>query len=155
MSLDLKLIEAQLTLELLAPEDMPQVGWDALEAGFDGPAIRRLAALEQPTYFEIADVLPRARQELGLSDISVEQAAARISKRIAEKILASGDDPMAHLRDFEQLWFRTNYSHSMAALGTLYYDVSIAQIDGTSDSEIRNWVTAILSNFVRSQNDYA
>ena len=48
---------------------------------------------------------------------------------------------MTHLRDFEQLWSRTNYSHSMAELGTLYDDVSIAQIDGTSDSEIRNWVT--------------
>src|SRR5579862_1512891 len=118
MSLDIKLIEAQLALELIASEDMPRIAWDALEAGFDGPAIRRLAALEHPTYFEVADVLPRVRQELGLSHIASDEAAELIAKQLVQKILDSADNPMKFVRDFEHLWQLAGYPAKLAALGT-------------------------------------
>jgi hypothetical protein len=75
---DRELVEARIALKLIASADMPKVAWDALEAGLDGRAIRRLAALVQPTYFEIAKVLPRAKQELGLKEISIGEAALRV-----------------------------------------------------------------------------
>jgi hypothetical protein len=150
MSFDRQVIEAKLALELIASADMPSIAWDALEEGLDGTATRRLAALDHPTYFEVAEVLPRAMQELGLSKIPAGEAASRMAKQIAQKILLSGENPLKHVRDFESIWIRANYALEISHLGTLYDDVYIAQMMGRSDAEIQEWVTSILSNFVRS-----
>ncbi len=153
MSLDIKLIEAQLALDLIASADMPKIAWDALEAGFDGPAIRRLAALEHPTYFEVADVLPLVRQELGLSHIANKEAGTRIANHSVQKLLDSADDPLKHVREFEHLWQLAGYPDDIAVLGTLHDDVYIAQTDGVSESKIRAWVTSVLSDFVRLHDE--
>jgi hypothetical protein len=144
---DRELIEAKLALKLIASADMPSVACDALEAGLDGPAIRRLAVLERPTYFEVAEVLPRVMQELELSQVPIGEAALRMAKRIAQGILQSGDDPLRHLRDFESLWIRADYAHEISSVGTLYDDVWIAQSSGRPDAEIREWVMSTLKNF--------
>jgi hypothetical protein len=133
-------IEARLALKLMASADMPEIALSALEAGLDGKAIRRLAILEHPTYFEVAEVLPRAMQELGLTQIPIEEAAVRVAKEIAKGILESGD---------ESLWVRSDYAHQISELGTLYDDVYIAQSMGQSDEESRYWVTSILKGFVQ------
>lgn len=128
---------------------MPSVAWVAWEAGVDGgPATRRLGSLERPTYFEVAEVLPRVMQELGLSQISRDEAALPMARHIAKEILESGDDPLRHLRDFESLWIRAGYPHEICALGTLHDDVWIAQSSGQSDSEIRQAVISTLKSFV-------
>src|SRR4051812_44648716 len=101
---------------------MPSIAWDAWEAGMDGPATRRLGALEHPTYFQVSEVLPRVMQELNLSQISHDEAARRLARRIAKQILESGDDPLQHLRDFESIWVRAGYPHQISGLGTLYDD---------------------------------
>jgi hypothetical protein len=145
---DRQIIEARLSLDLIASADMPTIAWDALEAGLDGRAIRRLAALEHPTYFEGMEILPRVMQELKLSQITREDAVLRIARRIAKEILISNDDPLQHLRDFESLWIRADYPHEISALGTLYDDVWIAQSTGQSEKQIREWVTATLRKFV-------
>ena len=137
MPFERELVEARIVLNLIASDDMPKVAWDALEAGLDGPAIRRLAALVQPTYFEVAEVLPRAKKELGLGEISIGEAALRVAKQMAKEILRSGDDPLRHVHDFESLWSRSNYPHEISSLGTLRDDVWIAQSAGRSDEEIR------------------
>lgn len=133
----------------MASADMPEIALSALEAGLDGKAIRRLAILEHPTYFEVAEVLPRAMQELGLTQIPIEEAAVRVAKEIAKGILESGDDALLHLCDFESLWVRSDYAHQISELGTLYDDVYIAQSMGQSDEESRYWVTSILKGFVQ------
>lgn len=46
MAFDSKIAEAKITLHLISVLDMPKLAWDALESGLDGPAIRRLAALD-------------------------------------------------------------------------------------------------------------
>ena len=48
-------VEARLALNLIASTDMPALAWDAIEAGLDGPAIGRMAALEFPTFFEVQE----------------------------------------------------------------------------------------------------
>jgi hypothetical protein len=148
MPFDRAEVEARLALNLIASADMPSVGCDALEAGLDGPAIRRLAILERPTYFEVAEVLPRAMRELGLAQISLGEAALRIARRMAREILASGDDPLHHVRDFESLWISSHYAPEITALGTLYDDVWIAQ-SGSSDKKIRAWVADLLKAFAK------
>lgn len=73
MSFDRDQVEARLALSLIASAEMPRIAMDALEAGFDGPATLRLAVLGHPTYFEVAELLPRVMQELGLAQIATGQ----------------------------------------------------------------------------------
>jgi len=67
-----------------------------------------------------------------------------VSKQIAGEILKSGDDPLRHVRDFESLWYRSNYAHEISSLGTLRDDVWVAQSAGRSDEEIRLELVSIL-----------
>ena len=80
MPFDREQIEAKLALNLIASTDMPQVAKDALEAGIEGPATLRLAVLERPSYFEVAEVLPRVLKELGLAQITIGEAALRLAR---------------------------------------------------------------------------
>ena len=98
MPFDREHIEARLALDLIASADMPQIAQDALAAGLDGPATLRLAILERPTYFEVAEVLPRVVNELGLAQITIGEAALRVAKETAREILRNGDDPLRHVQ---------------------------------------------------------
>jgi len=149
VTFDREQIEARLALNLIAAAEMPQIALSALEADLDGKAIRRLAVLEHPTYFEVAEVLPRVMQELGMTQIPIGEAAFRVAKQIAKEILNSGDDPLRHIRDFESLWVRSDYTDQISILGTLYDDVWIAQSSGRSDEDTRDWVKSILMEFVQ------
>lgn len=128
---------------------MPQMAVEALEVGLDGKATRRLAILEHPTYFEVAEVLPHVMQELALAHISIGEAALRIAKQTSREILKNGDDPLRHIRDFQSLWIRSDYANEIASLGTLYDDVWIAESTGRSDEDIRKWVTTVLKDFAK------
>jgi hypothetical protein len=79
---DREQVEARLALNLIASADMPQIAIEALEAGLDGKATRRLAVLEKPTYFEVAEVLPLAMQELELAQIPIGEAAMRVARKM-------------------------------------------------------------------------
>src|ERR1700739_2692309 len=119
MPFDPKIAEAQIALNLISTTDLPKLAWDALEVGLDGPAIRRLAALDWPTFFQIRDVLPTAMTEMHLAKIGEGEAALRLAKIRASEILRSNEDPLKHLRDFEQLWFQTDYCRELADYGNL------------------------------------
>lgn len=152
MVFDRELIEARLALSLILSEDMPSVAVDALDAGLDGPAIRRLAILEHPTYFEVAEALPRAMRELGLSQIRTEEAALRIARQMIREILQREDDPVKHLGDFESLWIHADYAEEISGLGTLDDEVLIARTMGQSEEQIRQWVTSTLRDFASAKN---
>ena len=62
---------------------MPKPAWDALEAGFDGPATCRLAALDFPTIFEVRKILPAAMLEWNIAQLTPTQAALRLVQRFA------------------------------------------------------------------------
>jgi hypothetical protein len=140
MVFDPRVVEAQLALNLIYSLDMPKLAWDALEAGRDGPAIRRLAALEFPTAFQIRDVLPLAMDEMHLAKISPGEAAIRLAKIRAAEILQSNADPFKHLRDFEQLWIQTDYCRELQDYGNLDDDIHVARCMGTPETEIREWL---------------
>ena len=147
---DRELVEAQLALGLVTSSDMPQLDWDALEANLDGKAIRRLGAFVEPTPFEIADVLPRAMEEMSLVRLSIEEAAERLAKLRAAEILRDGRDPLGYTREFEGLWIRTDYSKSLEAVGTLKDEVFVAREIGQSESLIRAWVLDRLREFLKA-----
>ena len=150
MAFDREILEAQLTLDLIGSSDIPKVAWDALEAGLDGPGIRRLAALNTPTYFEVIEVLPRAMEEMGLVKLSPNVAALRLAKKRAREILESRDDVLKHTRNFEHLWINAGYPGEISSVGNLYDDVYIAN-GSQSDAEIRKWVTERLKELIRRE----
>jgi len=126
---------------------MPKIAWDALEAGLDGKYIRRLAALDSPTYFEVMEVLPQAMQEMGLTKPSRVESAIRLAKVRAKEILDGSDDPLKHTRDFERLWIDAGYPKELMSLGTLDDEVWIAS-GNRPDDRIRRWVVEQLQKFI-------
>ena len=59
MTFEPEIVEAQLALNLIGTTDMPKLAQDALEAGFDGPGTRRLAALDFLGLSVLASPCPR------------------------------------------------------------------------------------------------
>ena len=125
--------------------DMPRLAWDALEAGLDGPALRQLAALDFPTFFQVQEVLPRAMAEMHLSQMDKVQAGLRLAKLRAQEILESKSDPFLHLGDFNHLWIATDYCRELTDYGPLADDVYVARCMGQSEQEIRNWLNERLN----------
>jgi hypothetical protein len=148
MPFDREIIEARLALDLVSPDEMPKVAWDALEAELDGPAIRRLAALENPTWFQVQEVLPRAMQEMQLAKVTVGEGAYRMARRRAREILETGADPMRYTREFEQLCIRTDWPQELSGYGCLDDDVYIAREMGQPETEIRSWLIQRLKELV-------
>jgi hypothetical protein len=138
--LDRELWEARLTLNLVTSDEMPKLAWDALESGLDGPAIRRLASLVRPTWFQVEELRAEATKEMKRSSLSIDEAACRLARRRAQEIVRSGDDPLRHTREFEQLWIRSGYSKQITSLGTLDDEVNVSRYMGRTEVEIRQWV---------------
>lgn len=140
MPFDRELVEAELALNRIGTADMPELAWNALEAGLDGPATRRLAALHFPTFFEVREILPKVMREWGLMQLSREQAASKLAKRRAREILQSKSDPLRHVGDFYQMWFEASYCHELAEYGPLAELVYVARCSGETDDQIRAWL---------------
>jgi hypothetical protein len=141
---DRSFIEAKLALKLISPEDMPKLAWDAMEAGMDGPALRRLGAMVKPSWSEVESVLPNARKEMQLTEIKTKDAGCRLARLYAHEILETGKDPLLFMRNFEFLWIRAGYPTELAAYGTLRDEVSVARQMGRSERDIRMWLTKTL-----------
>ena len=150
MPFDRSFIEAQLALKLISAEDMPKLAWDAMEAGMDGPALRRLGAMVKPSWSEVECVLPNARKEMQLTEVKIKEAACRLARRHAQEILETGKDPLLFTREFEFLWIHAGYPTEIAAYGTLRDEGSVARQMGRSERDIRIWLTKTLEELVAS-----
>lgn len=77
------------------PEDMPQFAADALEAGYDGLALRRLAGLTRPTSRDVGDLFERVLREIGTVKVqSKEQALIFLSRLTAMDIVEGRIEPL-------------------------------------------------------------
>jgi hypothetical protein len=150
MVFDPRKAEARLALQLLPTSDMPVLAADALEAGLDGPAIRRMAALDSPTFFEIQAVLTQAMREMHLFRLEKEEAAVRLAKLRAQEILADNSDPLKHLREFESLWVAADYCHALQDYGTLDDELNVAKYMGRSEEDFRALVVAKLKKLAET-----
>jgi hypothetical protein len=144
MTFDSKIIEAKLALRTIGPEKMPALAWDALEAGHDGPSIRRVAALINPSGWEIDQLIPKFMEEAGLKVISPQEASIRLAKHFASKILSEGLDPLKYSRDFEVLWVRSDYADAIRDVGLLDDQVSNGQYMGQTEAEFREYARNVL-----------
>jgi hypothetical protein len=79
----------------VGPENMPGFAADALEAGYDGNALRRLAGLVRPTARDVGDLFERALHEIGTVKVqSEEQAFIFQSRQVAIEIVEGGIEPL-------------------------------------------------------------
>ena len=140
MPLDRKLAEAQLALNLVRPQEMPRLAWEALESGLDGPNLRRLAPPVRSTWFEVEELRAAATKEMKIASITVAEAAYRLAIRRTSEILDRRLDPLFYTREFESLWIRAGCSDRLTVLGTLDDEAEIARFTGQTDAEIRKWL---------------
>jgi hypothetical protein len=140
MAFEPRVVEARLALNLISSTEMPKLAWEALEVGLDGPAIRRLAAFEFPTFFQVHEVLHQAMEEMRLARLDKAEAALQLAKLRAQEILATNVDPFKHLRDFEHLWIEADYCRELQGYGNLDDDVFVARSMGQPEQEIRAWL---------------
>jgi hypothetical protein len=145
---DPEIVEEQLALGMIASSDTPKIAWDAMEAGLDGPAIRRLGSLEEPTWSEAEGALAKAMEEMHLRRLAIGEAALRFARRRARDILQSGADPLRHTEEFWQLYLHSGYASEIVEFGTLHDEAHAAHCAGTSDAKIREWLIDELKNLL-------
>lgn len=144
MPFDLQLIEAKLALSMIGPDEMPALAWDALEAGLDGRAIRRVAALIHPSGWETDQLLPKFMAETGMVNLPPQEASLRVARQIARRILDEGLDPLEHTRDFELLYIRADYPKVLQDAGVLDDQKYVAEYMGQTEAEFREYARGVL-----------
>lgn len=155
MPFDQITIGARLTLGSIWPEEMPSVAWDALEAGYDGPAIRRMAAFVNPTGFEVDAVLPAFKREAHIPQLSKSESAVRMAYNIAREIVDMRKDPIPYADTFNTLWIAADYSREIQQLGTWRDDIylSLTYFGGNKDDvqqELRDQLILFIRGYEAS-----
>ncbi|WP_263379733.1 hypothetical protein [Granulicella paludicola] len=120
MPFDLATFEAEIALSLIPTEQLPRVAQDAMEQGFDGPGVLRMAILEPDAGWAIDQALQPMLAELGCQAISPQQAALSLALQLARRILDSGEDPLPSIPYFYRLMLAADYPSELVALG--YFD---------------------------------
>jgi hypothetical protein len=93
MPFDPTSFEAEIALKLIPTERLPVVAQDALEAGFDGPHVLRMASLEPEAGWVIEQALSPMLAELGCQTLPPREAALRLAQARGRHILESGGPP--------------------------------------------------------------
>ena len=133
---DPAVFEAELALGFIPTEEMPRRAQDALEAGYDGAGVVRMAVLEKPSGWEVDQVVPRMLEDLGLRRIDVADAAVRLGRVRAERILASGEDPLQSAAYFDDLAKRADYPVELMDCVSYFDDVRAFDLDDEKIREI-------------------
>ncbi len=120
MSFDPAMFAAEVVLKLIPTERLPSLAQDALEAGFDGPHVLRMAVLEPTAGWAIDQALLPMLAELGCRPLSSQEAALRLATLRAQLILTTGGDPLPSVPYFYQLMVAADYPEELLELG--YFD---------------------------------
>jgi hypothetical protein len=116
---DLKKFEAEVALKLIPTEQLPAIAQDAMEAGFDGPHVVRMAILEPAYGWAIDQALPLMMAELGCRELSLTEAALRLGRERAKYLLETGEDPLPSLPYFYRLMLAADYARELIELAYL------------------------------------
>ena len=108
--------EAEVALKLIPTERLPAVAQDAMEAGFDGPHVVRMAVLEPRYGWAIDQALPPMLAELGCRELSAKEAALRLARERAKHLLETGEDPLPSLPYFYRLMLAADYTNELIEL---------------------------------------
>ncbi len=125
---NLEKLRALWTLGKLSSKDLPPYAWQALELGYDGPAVRRLAALESPTFFEIGDLFEKANREMGKSPMAKKDAAILLAKETAAKVLSREKEPLTGAYEIFLLGYDCGMPDEIMLFGGLDQEFDIPTI---------------------------
>lgn len=123
MAFDLSTFEAEVALKLILTHQLPAVAQDALEAGFEGPHVVRMAILDPVAGWEVDQALPPMLEELGCKPSPAEEAALRLARLRAQHILNTGQDPLTSVPYFAHLASKADYPEELLALASLDDDL--------------------------------
>jgi hypothetical protein len=112
--------EAEVALGMIPTERLPAIAQEAIEAGFDGPNILRMAVMEPVAGWAIDQVLPRMLEDLGCQSKSVTDAALYLAEVRAQRILETREDPLSSISYFYRLMQAADYPPELYELG--YFD---------------------------------
>jgi hypothetical protein len=109
MAFDPHILEAQLALNRISSFDLPRLAWDAMEAGFDRSAIRRLATLDAPLFSKSKRSYRGAINEMHQAKLEKGEALFDWQEYEPKKFWPR---TLILLRDFESLWWENDYCGS-------------------------------------------
>ena len=147
---DPQLVEARLALGQIGPDELPALAWDALEAGLDGSSIRKVAALINPSRWETDRLTQSFMTETGLKSITSQEAAMRLARHLARRILSEGLDPLDYSRQFELFWIQADYAEKLQDVGSLDDEKGAFECMGRTESELREHARGVLAALVTS-----
>lgn len=105
---------------LVRPEDMPAFAADALEAGFDGPALRRLAGLVRPSSWDVGELFESAVGEIGIVEVRTkEQAVFKLARILAKAIVDGQVEPITGARGLSYYASVAGYPEELAQFDLL------------------------------------
>lgn len=122
MPFDLQSFEAKLALRMIPTEQLPAVAQEALQAGFDGKHLVRMAILEPVAGWAVDQVLPGMMEDLGCRALDVKEAALRLARERAQRLLHTDEDPLDSLDYFYRLMYMSDYPEELHELGYLADD---------------------------------
>lgn len=122
----------------------------ALEVNLDGPIIRRVSGLIQPSGYTMDLLLEPFMAEAGLVPISKGVACARLAQELARRAIRSGADPLQFTKELEQLWIAADYPSTLQNVGSLDDEVYVSEYCGQTLSQTREMVHKRLLEFAES-----
>lgn len=91
---------------LLKKEDLPELARDALEAGFDGRSLRRIAGLELNDLTDIDKFIDAALGEMGVPKLTKRAALLKVAKETFEQTVAGARNPYEGAREVVGMLYR-------------------------------------------------
>jgi hypothetical protein len=85
-----QLINARWSLGKLPSEEAPSLAQDALEFGYDGKNVRRIAGLMRPNHADLLPLMPGFLAEMGISKPLTDEEAAWVLARLIAKGISEG-----------------------------------------------------------------
>jgi hypothetical protein len=115
--MDIDIVQAQWVLELFPAVQIPEFAAQAMMQGFDGPNILELASFHRPTRWDIKpQVFDAALREMGREPLNAAQAALRLARRVALKILRDQINPGNGAAEVYELVVKCGYEEAPAEL---------------------------------------
>lgn len=119
----LEILASRVVLGLMLPDELSVVALDALEEGFDSPALRMLAGLSENETAEAWDLFDRALAELRIVKPAKRDAVVALAREVAKQIKAGTITPYEGAKEIWDLTLLDLDAH-FPELDTFVYGAS-------------------------------
>src|SRR5262245_21833205 len=121
----------------ITESDWPRQAQNALEAGFDGRSLRRLAGLLQIERWEISRLIVPALQELGVQPMTEREAFRWLADEICRGIVSGSQDPFRGASALSLDMTRLSLSYP-ESLWRIFYEIEMEGTGALSDGPVES-----------------